>query len=110
MGRTRYSRMLRLVAAVFVAAIGIWVFVSALLFVAMRQTPARFGAVMSYVPPVAMLVLPFRPLWMVARAGTLGVDDLAPDFSLPVLNSDQQVRLSDILKQKPVVLVFGSYT
>ena len=56
------------------------------LYAAMRQPPERFGAIMSKVPEVAFLVLPFRPLWMVARAGHLGVGDAAPDFELPTVD------------------------
>ncbi len=37
------------------------------------------------------------------------VGDMAPDFDLPVLGSDERVRLSD-LRGKPVGLIFGSYT
>jgi len=46
------------------------------------------------------------------RVGTApAVGDVAPDFSLRVLNSDQTVTLSERLgKGRPVVLVFGSYT
>ena len=33
----------------------------------------------------------------------------APDFSLPVLDEDREVRLSDFRGRKPVVLIFGSF-
>ena len=79
-------------------------------YVAMRQPPERFGAIMSHVPPVAMMVLPFKPLWMSARRGHLEVGDRAPDFTLPDLHADRRVTLSEEYRQKPVVLVFGSYT
>jgi cytochrome oxidase Cu insertion factor (SCO1/SenC/PrrC family) len=38
------------------------------------------------------------------------VGETAPDFTLRVLNSDQDVTLSDLYKDKPVVLTLGSYT
>ena len=47
---------------------------------------------------------------MSARAGDLPVGQEAPDFSLKSLNGDASVRLSSFRGQKPVVLVFGSYT
>jgi peroxiredoxin len=56
-----------------------------------------------------MVVLPFKPLWMSARAGCLAVGDPAPDFALPVLHGDPVVTLSEEIRQKPVVLSFGSY-
>ena len=83
---------------------------TAALYLAMCQTPERFGAIMSKVPDVAMIVLPFEPLWMRARGGDLRVGDRAPDFSLPRLNGGGGVSLSAELHEHPVVLVFGSYT
>lgn len=53
------------------------------LYVAMRQPPERFGALMSEVPMAAMMILPFKPLWMPARAGPLAVGDAAPRFCAP---------------------------
>jgi peroxiredoxin len=47
---------------------------------------------------------------MHARAGTLQVGDAAPDFSLQKLDHTGSVQLSAMVKQQPVVLVFGSYT
>ena len=80
------------------------------LYVAMRQPPERFGAIMSNVPMMAMMVLPFRPLWMSARAGHLKVGDAAPDFALPTTEHTRTVRLSEEYRTRPVVLIFGSYT
>ena len=38
------------------------------------------------------------------------VGDLAPDFVLTDVSGQHQVRLSDFRGQKPVALVFGSFT
>ncbi len=39
------------------------------------------------------------------------VGDAAPDFELPYLGETaKKVRLSDVLRERPVALVFGSYT
>jgi hypothetical protein len=80
------------------------------LYSAMRQPPERFGAIMAHVPTIAMIALPFKPLWMSARGGHLHVGDPAPDFTLPVLHGDRAVTLSDEYRKRPVVLIFGSYT
>jgi hypothetical protein len=80
------------------------------LYLAMRQPPARFGALMANVPRPVMMILPFRPLWMAARAGDLGAGSPAPDFELPTLDRRRTVRLSEEWRQRPVVLIFGSYT
>ena len=88
----------------------LWVLASAALYAAMRQTPDRFGAIMSHVPTAAMIVLPFKPLWLSARGGHLAVGEPAPDFALPVLHADRVEKLSEEIRDKPVVLIFGSYT
>ncbi len=36
--------------------------------------------------------------------------DLAPDFELLGVNGENPVRLSDFREEKPVALIFGSYT
>lgn len=90
-------------AALYIAA-------TAGLYAAMRQSPERFGAIMSKVPMMAMMVLPFRPLWMSARAGHLSVGDTAPDFALPTTDRTRTVKLSEEWRERPVVLIFGSYT
>ena len=91
-------------------AILIWCAATAGLYAAMRQPPEKFGAIMAHVPGIAMGVLPFKPLWFSARAGSLQVGDPAPDFELPRLYGDGKVKLSEEHREKPVVLVFGSYT
>ena len=83
---------------------------TAAIYSAMLQPPERFGAIMSKVPMPAMMVLPFRPLWMSARAGSLRVGDPAPDFELPSLDHRTKVTLSAEYRERPVVLIFGSYT
>lgn len=80
------------------------------LAVAMRQPPDQFGAIMAKLPPVAFMVLPFRPMWMRARAGSLEPGEMAPDFALKTTDRASQVRLSSFRGRQPVVLVFGSYT
>jgi hypothetical protein len=106
----RPRRILRVVSAFVVCCILLWGLATAALYAAMRQPPETFGRIMSHVPGVAMIVLPFKPLWMSARGGHLQVGDPAPDFALPVLRGDRTVTLSNEYRQKPVVLVFGSYT
>jgi hypothetical protein len=80
------------------------------LYASMCQPPETFGSIMSKVPMAAMMILPFRPLWMSARGGHLRVGDAAPDFALPALDGSGVVQLSTELRERPVVLVFGSYT
>ncbi|MGC1644732.1 MAG: hypothetical protein WA741_02795 [Candidatus Sulfotelmatobacter sp.] len=90
----------------------VWVMCCVALYGVMRQTPEQFGRVMAKIPgPVPFLIFPFETLWMRARAGTLQVGSPAPDFALVKLEKTAQVQLSALTaQQKPVVLVFGSYT
>jgi hypothetical protein len=90
--------------------VGLYAAVCGGLFWAMCQPPDEFGRIMKHVPMPSMMVLPFRPMWMVARGGHLQAGDAAPDFELLTHDKSETVRLSDFRGQKPVVLVFGSYT
>jgi len=82
----------------------------ALMFVVMCQPPARFGRLMRYFPMRAMPLVPFEVMWNVARKGTTVEGDVAPDFTLPSLDRQSEIRLSSHRGRRPVVLIFGSYT
>jgi hypothetical protein len=91
--------------------------VYAVLFVvvlsAMLQPPARFGQFMKYMPGILVWVaLPAPRMWLWARDGVLKPGDAAPDFTLQKHGGDgrDRVSLSSHRGQRPVVLVFGSYT
>jgi len=92
------------------ALVALYAVVSAALFAIMLQSPDKFAGTMRYVPWPAFVVLPFKPLWNAARKGHLAVGDMAPDFSLESPDHKSTVQLSSFRGQKPVVLVFGSYT
>jgi peroxiredoxin len=49
-------------------------------------------------------------MWLWARAGALNEGDAAPDFTLPTVDRRARVTLSSFKGERPVVLVFGSYT
>jgi len=83
---------------------------SVALFIAMKQAPLRFATVMSKLPMASMIVLPFEPLWNIARAGDLKIGEPAPDFRLKTYEKSSWVQLSDFRGDRPVVLIFGSYT
>ena len=103
-------RLTRVLGIALAGVAGLYIAATAALYAAMRQPPERFGAIMAKVPMVAMMVLPFRPLWMSARGGQLQVGDAAPDFVLPTVDGSRKVTLSEEWRERPVVLVFGSYT
>ena len=44
------------------------------------------------------------------RVDRIHVGDRAPDFKLKTLDGSRTIRLKDFRGQRPVVLVFGSYT
>jgi hypothetical protein len=80
--------------------------------IAMMQTPERFGAFMKRMPaPVVWGATPARRMWLWARRGDLAVGDPAPDFDLRTTQDRaRRVSLSSYRGDRPVVLVFGSYT
>jgi hypothetical protein len=90
----------------------LWVMACMALYGVMGQPPERFAKVMAKIPgPIPFLILPFETLWMHARAGTLQVGSPAPDFVLMKLDKSARLQLSSLTGQnRPVVLVFGSYT
>jgi hypothetical protein len=100
----------RSLVTILTAVAAFYFLLSAGLWAAMLQPPDTFGRIMMRVPMVAMMVLPFEPMWKTARAGKLNTGDAAPDFKLPLLDHSSEVQLSSFRGSKPVVLVFGSYT
>ena len=91
-----------------VAVLVLYVGVLAGLLAVMRD-PTLFGRVIRRVPEPAFVVIPFKRLWFIARAGRLKPGDAAPDFDLPAHDKKSRVRLASFRGQ-PVVLIFGSYT
>lgn len=90
--------------------VALYAVITAALFTIMLQSPDKFAGTMRYVPWPAFVVLPFKPLWNEARKGHVAVGDMAPDFSLESPDHTSRFQLSSMRGQKPVVLVFGSYT
>jgi len=90
----------------------LWVIACVALYSVMRQPPEHFARVMAKIPgPIPFLILPFETLWMHARVGTLQAGSAAPDFSLMKLDKTATIQLSSLAAEnRPVVLVFGSYT
>jgi hypothetical protein len=76
----------------------------------MRQPPEVIGGYMKHVPLPTLMLVPFETMWNRARAGSLRVGDPAPDFTLRTADGTASVRLSSFRGDRPVVLVFGSYT
>jgi len=93
-------------AAVFV----LWLGFVGFIWRAMHRPPEAFARVMSHLPWEVFLILPFETMWSRARAGAVQVGDAAPDFSLTKLDKSGTVRLSELNRVQPVVMIFGSYT
>jgi hypothetical protein len=106
--RRRWKRWVGAIAGVCFAG---WLGMVGYVNWAMHQSPEVFGSIMANVPMPAMLVLPFETLWMRARAGHLNPGDQAPSFTLKQLQGDETpMELAGLWQDRPVVLVFGSYT
>ena len=74
------------------------------------QEPEEIAQLLDRTPMPVFMVLPFMSMWNAARAGTLESGTTAPDFTLERHAGNGTVTLSDHRGEKPVVLVFGSYT
>jgi hypothetical protein len=77
---------------------------------AMHQPPEVFGHVMARMPMPAYFVIPFETLWSRARKGHVEPGDAASSFTVKKLEDKSPVELGSLWADKPVVLVFGSYT
>ena len=95
------------VAGVLVVA---WLYFLGYINWAMHQPPEVFGHVMARLPMPAYFVIPFETLWSRARKGTLNPGDAAPSLTVKKLEDKTPVDLNSLWAEKPVVLVFGSYT
>jgi hypothetical protein len=105
------TRTKKILLRVFAGLAVVYLSIGGCIWWAMRQPPEQFGKVMMHMPgPVPFLLFPFETLWLRARAGHLHVGDPVPDFSLAKIDKSARIRLSELNKQQPVVLVFGSYT
>jgi len=101
---------MRKVGAIAAGLVGVWLCFVGLIYSWMRQPPERFAATIAKLPGPAFMLFPFETLWFRARAGSLNVGDQAPDFRLRTLDKTAEVSLDSFRGQKPVVLIFGSYT
>jgi hypothetical protein len=100
----------KVLAKIGVSIVALYAVMTAALFGVMLRSPDRFAATMKHVPWPIFAALPFKPLWQVARRGNVNVGDMAPDFLLESPDHKSSLRLSSLRGEKPVVLVFGSYT
>jgi hypothetical protein len=104
--------VIKTVITTFILLAVLWVLGCGALYRVMLRPPEAFAGFMAKLPgPVPFLLFPFETLWLRARSGTLQPGDPAPDFSLAKLDKSAHVQLSTLsAQQRPVVLIFGSYT
>jgi hypothetical protein len=100
----------RLLVSALAVVICLWLGFMGYIYWAMRQPPEVFGHVMAKMPGPAYLLFPFETMWTEARKGTLHPGDVAPDLTVRKLEDKTSLRLASLWADKPVVLVFGSYT
>ena len=92
------------------ALFAVWLGFVAFVDWAMHQPPEVFGHVMAHMPMPAYFLFPFETMWTQARAGHVNAGDIAPDFTVKTLETKEPRQLASLWADKPVVLVFGSYT
>jgi hypothetical protein len=107
-------RIAFLLVKLSVFLLAVWLAGATALYGIMRLPPSAFCFMMGKIPqsamPIALGVLPFPWLWSKARAGSLEVGSVTPDFELRTHDRSATVRLSSNRGVRPVVLIFGSYT
>ena len=100
----------RWLATIFAVLFCLWLGFVGYIDWTMHQSPEVFGHVMARMPMPAYFLFPFETMWFDARKGTLEIGGKAPDFTVKTLDTRKPVRLASLWTDKPVVLVFGSYT
>jgi hypothetical protein len=110
MDGTKKKRLRAWVVTIAAVCFAGWVSLVAYVNWAMHQPPEVFGHVMARMPMPAYFVLPFETLWTRARKGQLSVGDTAPGLTVKKLDDHTPTELGSLWAEKPVVLVFGSYT
>jgi hypothetical protein len=94
----------------FVVLVAAWLVFVGFIDWAMHQQPEVFGRVMMHMPMPAYFLFPFETMWTQARHGHVNPGERAPDFTVKTLETKTPVQLASLWTEKPVVLVFGSYT
>jgi hypothetical protein len=107
----RRSRSFSILRALLLTLVVAYALFGGAVALAMLQPPERFGRIMTHLPaPLVWGLLPAPRMWLWARAGRLQEGDPAPDFTLATFDHSRRVTLSSHRGDRPVVLVFGSYT
>ena len=101
---------MRKILKVLLALVAAYSILLAAFYFVMCQRPELFSKVMSKTPGAVFMAFPFKQMWLSARAGTIKVGEQAPDFFLETYDKQATVQLSRFRGERPVVLVFGSYT
>ena len=94
-----------------VALVAVYVIFFGAVLLAMLQPPERFGQVMKHLPaPLVWGALPAPRMWLWARKGDLKRAARRRISRCRRHDHASRVTLSSHRGQRPVVLVFGSYT
>jgi hypothetical protein len=101
---------MKMILKIIASVAALYVLITGAFFVVMSQSPEKIAKTMMHVPWAAFRVFPLRTVWMNARSGPVRQGEMAPDFSLETTDHRSHFQLSSLRGQKPVVLVFGSYT
>lgn len=102
--------MARVLIRVALALVLVYALVCGAWFVIFQQPPEVWSVVVGKTPGWLRAITPMTPIMRSARQGPLETGDAAPDFNLQRHDHSASVRLADYQGDRPVVLVFGSYT
>src|SRR5437899_12743122 len=93
--------MIRVFTSKLVRRLGAALALTYLVFIAfiwwsMNQPPETFGRVMSRMPGVAYVLLPFETIWTRARSGQILYGNVAPNFAMTKLYQSLYLLLTAI--------------
>ena len=104
----RFLKILAAFVALYILSVGTLLALAAWSPQSLAKVIARIPS--SESPGPMFMIIPLKPVMLLARSGRLRVGDSAPDFRLNTPDGSETVQLSGFRGKRPVVLVFGSYT
>ncbi len=110
----RKKRLILITSCVLLLAVGVLTFSDVPRRIVLRTSMVVNGAKMDIDrgQPLSQILqrIAFRYMYRESEPERLNVGDIVPDINFLAVDGKSQHRLSQLIKEKPVVLIFGSYT
>ncbi len=110
----RKKRLILITSCVLLLAVGVLTFSDVPRRIVLRTSMVVNGAKMDIDrdQPLSQVLqrIAFRYMYRESEPERLNVGDIVPDINFLAVDGKSQHRLSQLIREKPVVLIFGSYT